>query len=113
MLAALWNLHGFHVVAMLPQGESFNASWFIDQNLVPLVQSFFPSGWSPSKKLMIHVDNALAHNSRMTRNFFEHGPLKRLPHRPYSPDIPPSDFSLFGKVNEAHRTRNSRRNQPF
>jgi histone-lysine N-methyltransferase SETMAR len=50
---------------------------------------------------MIHVDNALAHNSRMMRNFFEYNPLKRLHHPPYSPDISPSDFSLFGKVRGA------------
>jgi hypothetical protein len=50
MLTVLWNPDGLHVVTMLPPGESFNASWFIDQNLVPLVQSFFPSGGSPMQK---------------------------------------------------------------
>jgi hypothetical protein len=34
----------------------------------------------------------------MTRNFFGHSPLKRLPHPPCSLDISPSNFSLFGKV---------------
>jgi transposase len=56
---------------------------------------------SKAKQLMVHVDNATAHNSRMTRNFFEHNPLKKLPHPPYSPDISPSDFYLFGKVKRA------------
>jgi hypothetical protein len=37
----------------------------------------------------------------MTRNFSEHNPLKRLPHLPYSPDISPSDFDIFGKVKGA------------
>jgi hypothetical protein len=54
-----------------------------------------------SKKLMVQVNNAPAHNSRMTRNFFEHNPLKGLPHSPYSPDISPSALCLFGKVKEA------------
>jgi hypothetical protein len=44
MLTVLWNAHGFHVVTMLSPDESFSAAWFIGQNLVPLVQSFFPSG---------------------------------------------------------------------
>jgi hypothetical protein len=95
MLTVLWNLHGFHVVTMLPSGELFNVLWFIDQDLVPLVQSFFASGWSPRQKMIVHIDNAPAHNSRMTRNFFEHNPLRRLLHPPYSPDISPSDFGLF------------------
>jgi hypothetical protein len=63
--------------------------------------SKFLSIWleSKAKELMIHVDNAPTHNLKMTRNFFEHNPLKRLPYPPYSPDISPSDFYLFGKVN--------------
>jgi histone-lysine N-methyltransferase SETMAR len=50
---------------------------------------------------MVHADNAPAHNSRMMQNFFEHNPLKRLPHPPYSPDISSSDFYRFGKGQEA------------
>jgi hypothetical protein len=38
---------------------------------------------SKAKELMVHVDSAPAHNSRMTRNFFEDNPQKRLPHPPY------------------------------
>jgi hypothetical protein len=49
ILTVLWKPHGFHVVTRLPPGESFNASWFIDQNLVLLVHSFFPYGWSPKQ----------------------------------------------------------------
>jgi histone-lysine N-methyltransferase SETMAR len=101
MLTVRWNPHCFHVVTMFPPVESFNASYFIDQNLVPLVQSFFPSGWNPTQKeLMVRVDNAPTRNSRMTRNFVEHDPPKRLPHPPYSPDISPSDLYRFGKVKE-------------
>jgi hypothetical protein len=84
---------------MLPPGESFNASWFIDQHLVPLVQSFFPAG-AQSKTIDGHVDNAPAHNARMTQNFFEHNPLKRLLHLPYAPEMSPSDFGRLGKSSE-------------
>jgi hypothetical protein len=96
-LTVRWNPHGFRVVTVLPPGESFNVLWFIDQNLVPLVQ--FLSIWleSNAKEWMVHGDNAPPHNSRMTRNVFEHNPLKRLPHPPYSPDISPSDFYVLGK----------------
>jgi histone-lysine N-methyltransferase SETMAR len=62
--------------------------------------SKFLSIWleSKAKELMVHVGNAPAHNSKMTRNLFEHNPLKRLLHPPSSPDISPSDFYLFKKV---------------
>jgi hypothetical protein len=97
-----WNPHGFHVVTMLPPGASFNASWLIDQNLVPLLDRFFPGGRdSRQKQLVVHIDNASARDARVTQNFFEHNPLKRLPRPLYSPDISPSDFCLFGKVKNA------------
>jgi hypothetical protein len=102
MLTVLWNPHGFHVVTLLPPGASVNATWFIEQNLAPLLDASFPNGPDPTqRKLVVHVDNASAHNARVTQNFFEHSLLKRLPHPLYSPDISPSDFYLFGKVKDA------------
>jgi hypothetical protein len=67
VLTALWNHHGFHVVTMLPQRASFIASWFIDGNMVYLVEKFFPVGWSSGRRtLVVHIGNVPAHNSRMT-----------------------------------------------
>jgi hypothetical protein len=78
---------------MLPPRASFNG------NLVPLVEDFFAAGWSPRRrKLVVHIDNAPAHNSRMAQHFFAHCPLKKLPHLPHSPDTSPSDFYAFGKI---------------
>jgi hypothetical protein len=97
----------FHVVTMLPRGASFNATWFIQQNLVPLSDPFLPNVDDPThRKLVIHIDididNAPAHKTRVTQHFFQYNPLKKLPHPPYSPDISPSDFYLlsFGESEE-------------
>jgi hypothetical protein len=38
--------HGLHVVTILPPRASFNALWFIDGDLVFLVETFLPVGWS-------------------------------------------------------------------
>jgi transposase len=102
MLTVLRNPHGFHVVTMLPPGASFNATWFIEQNLVPLTDAFFPNDPDPmQRKSVVHIDNASADNARVTQNFFEHNPLKRHRDPTYSPDISPLDFSLFGKMKNA------------
>jgi histone-lysine N-methyltransferase SETMAR len=70
--------------------------------LVPLLDAFLPNGPDPTqRKLIIHIDNALAHSARVAQNFFEYKRLKRLPHAPYSPEISPSDFYLLGKVRNA------------
>jgi hypothetical protein len=99
MLSVLWNPDGFHVVTVLPARHSFTPPWFIDQTLQPLIDKFIQNGRHPGqRKLVIHVDSASPHNARMTQNFFEQSPLKMLLHPPYSPDISPSDFYLFGKI---------------
>jgi hypothetical protein len=66
-----------------------------------LLDAFFPNGPDPTqRKSVVHidididVDNASAHNARVTPKFFQHNPLKKLPHPLYSPDISPSDFYL-------------------
>jgi hypothetical protein len=97
----------FHVVTVLPPGASFNATWFIEQNLGPLLCVTRSSRMADrlefnAKKFVVHIDidNASASNARVSQNFFEHNPLKRLRHSLYSSDISLSDFCfyLFGKV---------------
>jgi hypothetical protein len=46
MLTILWNPHKHRVVTMFPPIASFIASWFIDGNVVPLVERFFAAGWN-------------------------------------------------------------------
>jgi hypothetical protein len=36
----------------------------------------------------------------MAQQFLEHNAMKRAPHLAYSPDLPPSDFNLFGYVKQ-------------
>ncbi|KAA6361107.1 MAG: hypothetical protein EZS28_043366, partial [Streblomastix strix] len=48
--------------------------------------------------ILFHMDNAPAHNARLTKNFLEGTSLYRIPHPPYSPDIAPSDFWAFGDL---------------
>jgi hypothetical protein len=93
---------------MLSPGVSFILSWLIDENLVPLLDKFFRAGWRAGQRsLVVRVDNAPAHNSKMTRDFLEHNPLQRLQHPPYSRNTSSSDFCLFGKVKGADRTGDS------
>jgi hypothetical protein len=61
MLTVVWNPHGFHVVSILLPRGLFNAPWFMDGNLVPLLERFFPAGWSAKRrKLVVYIDHAPA-----------------------------------------------------
>jgi hypothetical protein len=43
----------------------------------------------------LHLDNALTHRAD---DDFDHLGIIRLPHSPYSPDLAPCDFWLFGNL---------------
>ena len=52
------------------------------------------------KGIKLHIDNARSHNSKMTMQSISNYKIVRIPHPPYSPDIAPCDFWLFGKLKE-------------
>jgi histone-lysine N-methyltransferase SETMAR len=50
------------------------------------------------RKLLVHDDNARPHTAKLSAQYFAENRMKSAPHRPYSPDLAPSDFYLFGYV---------------
>ena len=52
------------------------------------------------KGIKLHLDNAKAHNSKLTVQEISNYNIMRIPHPVYSPDIAPCDFWLFGKLKE-------------
>jgi hypothetical protein len=58
MVTIVWNPQGFHLVNALPKGQKFNAHYYIDRMLQPLLKSR-STGRGPG--LIIHADNARSH----------------------------------------------------
>lgn len=60
--------------------------------------------WDTKRKrrsdLRLHHDNAPAHSAQLTRDFLERNQVTVLPHAPYSPDLAPADFFLFGYLKQ-------------
>jgi histone-lysine N-methyltransferase SETMAR len=50
------------------------------------------------QKLLVHADNARPHTTRLSTQYLNENRMKSAPHPPYSPDLVPSDFYLFGYV---------------
>jgi histone-lysine N-methyltransferase SETMAR len=48
----------------------------------------------------VNTDNARRHTAKVTFDFMERNAMKRAPHPPYSPDLAPSGFYLFGHVQQ-------------
>jgi transposase len=98
MLTIVWNPSGFHIVKALPKGGKFSAQYYTKNIRIAI------SGWrrlagerSPSK-LWIHVDNTRPHNATVSTDFITLNRMKQAPRPPYSPDLAPADFFLFGYV---------------
>jgi hypothetical protein len=45
---------------------------------------------------MIHADNSRCHTAKVVLDCASHKRIRFAPHPPYSPDVAPSDFFLFG-----------------
>jgi histone-lysine N-methyltransferase SETMAR len=95
MVTIAWNPWGFPLIMALPKGRTFNTGYYHDNILAALTQ-LQPE--DDGRKLVAHADNARAHTTQKCRTFCEENGLRLAPHPPYSPDLAPSDFFLFGYV---------------
>jgi transposase len=95
-----WNPLGFPLIVVFPKGCTLNTEHYRDNILAALTQ-LQPE--DDGRKLVVHADNARAHNAQKCRTFCEENGPGLAPHLPHSPDLAPSDFFLFGYVKERHK----------
>jgi histone-lysine N-methyltransferase SETMAR len=83
----------------MPRGATINSEAYINtrNKLKKRFQRFRP-GKNPAEMLLQH-DNARPHTSLRTLEDIIKMGWMVLPHPPYSPDLAPSDFHLFGSLN--------------
>ena len=98
MLTVFWNPDGIKLINFLPKGETFNSEYYVQNIICELakINSGYPD--IDGRRLTVHADNARPHISKSATNAMTNNGLKRAPHPPYSPDISPSDFFLFGYI---------------
>ena len=98
MLTVVWNPSGFHVVKALPKGAKFNSQYYTNNILVAISDWRQGAGGIWQRSLWIHADNARPHVAKVSTDYIGRNRMKQAPHPPYSPDLAPSDFFLFGYV---------------
>jgi hypothetical protein len=100
MVTIVWNPSGFHVVKVLAKWSKFNAQYCTNNILVAIPDWRRLSGRTQQSKLWLwlHADNAGPHTARVSTGYVTRNWMKRIPHPPYSPNLAPSDFFLFGYV---------------
>jgi hypothetical protein len=100
MRAIVWNPTGFHVINVLGKGRKFNTTDYITEGFSSLVEWRRNQIRASDRKLIIHADNTHPHTARISVTFLDENDMTKAPHSPSSPNLAPSDFSLFGHVKQ-------------
>jgi histone-lysine N-methyltransferase SETMAR len=91
-------------VATIPVMEhhTVTAEWYTKYALSAVLQAW-DSKRQSRRDLRLHHDNAAAHTAKLTREYLAEKGVTVLPHPPYSPDLSPPDFFLFGYLKQRMR----------
>lgn len=100
MVTIFWNPNGFLIVEAMDDNMKFNSDYFINEILEQISIKTTEDQEKFGQNLILHFDNARPHISKKVKKYLEENNMKRAPQPPYSPDIAPSDFFLFGFVKE-------------
>lgn len=93
-------------VATIPVREhaKVTAQWYTT-NALPTVLQAWDNKRKSRQDLKLHHDNAPTHTAKLTQEYLERNGVTVLPHPPYSPDLAPADFFLFGVLKQRMRGR--------
>jgi histone-lysine N-methyltransferase SETMAR len=101
MVTIFWNMFGIHVLAALPEKTSFDAGYFVVSVLTPIADlPIMYTAASQKQKLVSHMDNSPIDKSKVASQKIASMRVKLAPHPPYSQDLAPSDFFLFGYIKQ-------------
>ena len=102
MCTIFWDSQGVILVDVLEPGATVNSERY-KQTLTKLKSRI--SRVRPEKKTNFYLqhDNARPHTSFVTTQLIAAFGWTVLPHPPYSPDLAPSDFHLFGPLKDGLR----------
>jgi histone-lysine N-methyltransferase SETMAR len=98
MMTIFWDVDGVILTDFLPKGETINSIQYQEtlKKLAAAIHRKRPG----SRSTILHHDNARPHTAHATVAAVEAKGWAILPHPPYSPDLAPSDFHLFGPLKD-------------
>jgi hypothetical protein len=97
MVTVFWNPTGIHILHCLPEDRLFNTAYFIDHVLSKIKKLLdVRAAASEKEKFILHMNDSLVHRSKAGMERVEAISLEFAPHPPYSTNLAPSDFFLFG-----------------
>ena len=103
MATVFWNTRSVILVDFLPKGETINSKVYIEtfKKLKAKIRRVRPN--LDMANVLLQHDNAHPHTSIRTMEAITSFGWTVIPHPPYSPDLAPSDYHLFGPKKERLR----------
>ena len=99
MITLFIGIKGIVLFDIKPKKQKINGEYFISNIIQKIEKSpIAAKAIRQKKKLTLHYDNAPSHKSKIVTEYLKHSKLAVLDHPPYSPDISPCDFGIFGSV---------------
>jgi len=109
MLTVFWDAEVVVFCVYLEEQLTINSQYYSDillNKVKPAMRE--KRRGSQRRSVILHQDNARPHTAQLTREIINKMGWEVLPHPPYSPDLAPCDFHLFGSLKEHYVGRSSR-----
>jgi histone-lysine N-methyltransferase SETMAR len=97
MLTVFWDSQGVLLAHFLKSGENVNSASYCEV-LLKLQDEIRRRRSGQLVRVLLHHDNARPHTNRATKDRIQELQPELLEHPPYSPDLAPTDFHLFGLI---------------
>jgi hypothetical protein len=106
MITAFLNQTGQYFLTMLPRSRSMHPYYFAGDIIGGLEDACYLEGRNPPERSRtLHFDNAPIPNTRTVVGQLGQSGFKSMNRPPYSPDLAPCDFFLFGYMKEQLKGR--------
>ncbi len=98
MAIVFWDSQGIILTKWLPQGQTVNAHFYCEVLKDLKEEIKLKRRGKLTRGVLLQHDNARPHTAHKTLLAIEQLGFELLPHPPYSPDLAPSDYWLFGEM---------------
>ena len=105
MATVFWDREGILLIKWLPSGETINSQYYckVLAELKEAITKDRRGKWA--RGVLLQHDNARPHTAHQTQLAIQQLGFSTIPHPPYSPDLAPSDYWLFGEMAKHTRGR--------
>ncbi|KAA6401572.1 MAG: putative mariner transposase C9 mutant [Streblomastix strix] len=98
IISVFWNTTRVWLIDQLPEKTTLNVEYYIDNVLQRFDYLLDPDSNLEPGSMTLHVDNAPVHRCQKVKAWVSGSLFTESKHPPYSPDLAPSDYFLFGYI---------------